>query len=293
MKELKFIKDYRDHASLRKSFFELANSVFGIDFKKWYESGFWGGSYIPFSYVDEGRVVANVSLNVLDLLVDGKQHTALQIGTVMTEPHYRNRGLSKSLLNRVLEEYKNKCDFIYLFANQSVLDFYPKFGFNKVEEFQYTTDFSSDQKVKNKLYKLDSEKIADLHFIYEFAKERVPVSQRFATLNSQGIFMYYCLNVFCDNLYYLDSEDAIVIFNKAENQIDIFDIISKNEMNINRILNTIVGKGRKKIVFHYTPDYEGMIFERNPIQCDDTLFVLTNGNYIFPERVKHPITSIA
>lgn len=37
-------------------------------------------------------------------------------------------------MNKVLEEYENKYDYMYLFANESVLDFYHKFGFKPVEE---------------------------------------------------------------------------------------------------------------------------------------------------------------
>ena len=195
---------------------------------------------------------------ILLTIIEGKQKCALQVGTVMTHPDYRNRGLSKSLMNKVLEEYKNKYDFMYLFANESVLDFYPKFGFEIVDEYQFSINFSSNQKSINELRKLNIANVDDVNFIYKFAKERIPVSDRFSTGNSQGILMYYCLNVFCNDIYYLESEDAIIIFNEDENQIDIFDIISKNKINIDNILIEILGKGTKKIVFHYTPDYEGL-----------------------------------
>ncbi|WP_100406976.1 GNAT family N-acetyltransferase [Bacillus solitudinis] len=288
-----FYKDYRENEQLRESFFELANSIFGLNFQSWYEKGFWGKSYIPLSYVVEDKVVANVSINSIDLIIHGKQHRALQVGTVMTHPDYRNKGLSSRLLCKVLEEYKNTCDFIYLFANQSVLDFYPKFGFERVEEYQYSTKFSTKRKPKNKLRKLDILNMDDLNFIYVMSNERIPVSRRFATGNDQSILMYYCLNVFFDNMYYHESEDAIVIFNKGENQVEVFDIISKTPVNIYNILLGISGEGTTKIVFGFTPDYKGVLFERNKLKRDGALFVKTNDENIFPEYVKHPITSEA
>ena len=291
--ELQFIKNYRDNEQHRESFFELAKSVFGLNFQSWYQHGFWGMGYIPFSYVDKDKVVANVSINIIDLIIQGDQKRALQVGTVMTHPDYRNRGLSKSLMNKVLEEYENMYDFMYLFANESVLDFYPKFGFEIVDEYQYSMNFTSNQKLKNEIRKLDITNMDDLNFIYKIANERTPVSQRFSTRNSQGILMYYCLNVFCNEIYYLESEDAIVIFSEDENQIDIFDIISKNKINLDNILVEISGEGTKKIVFHYTPDHEGFEFESNPIKGGGTLFVKTNGNNYFPKHVKHPVTSEA
>jgi predicted GNAT family N-acyltransferase len=47
---------------------------------------------------------------------------------VTTHPDYRGKGLSARLVNKVLEEYENKYDYMYLFANESVLDFHLKFG---------------------------------------------------------------------------------------------------------------------------------------------------------------------
>ncbi|WP_141433889.1 GNAT family N-acetyltransferase [Bacillus sp. 03113] len=293
MNELQFIKNYRDDDQLRKGFFELANSIFGLNFESWHEKGFWGNRYIPFSYVDRNKVVANVSVNMIDFIIQGKSYRALQIGTVMTHPDYRKTGLSASLMTKVLEEYEGKYDFMYLFANQSVLNFYPKFGFKIVDEYQFSMKFSSILKQRNELRKLDTTNSDDIHFIDQFAKNRSPVSQRFGTKNAHSIFMYHCLNVFYNDLYFLESEDAIVIFNKGVNQIDILDIISKRPVDINNILMKISGEGTYKIVFHYTPDYKGIIFDCNLINGSGTLFVKTNGQFCFPEHVKHPVTSVA
>lgn len=56
----------------------------------------------------------------------------------MTDCEYRNKGISRKLMDKVLQDWKDKCDAIYLYANDSVLDFYPKFGFIKAKEYQYS-----------------------------------------------------------------------------------------------------------------------------------------------------------
>ncbi|WP_165778752.1 hypothetical protein [Leptospira perolatii] len=38
------------------------------------------------------------------------------------------------LMKDALSDYEGKVDLFFLFANESVLDFYPKFGFRKIEE---------------------------------------------------------------------------------------------------------------------------------------------------------------
>lgn len=43
----------------------------------------------------------------------------------MTHPDYRNQGLAAKLLNHIIGKYEKEYDYIYLFANETVLDFYP------------------------------------------------------------------------------------------------------------------------------------------------------------------------
>ncbi len=293
MNGLTLWKDHKSNEKLRKSFNELATSVFGINFEEWYQKGYWNNRYIPFSYVDGNKVVANVSVNVLDFVIDSERKKAIQIGTVMTHPDYRNRGLSRSLMNKVLEEYENNYDFMYLFANQNVLEFYPKFGFTSVKEYQFSMEYSPSPSDLTGIHKLDGNKIEDLQFIYKFASERIPVSQAFGTQNSQGLLMFYCVYVFPNTIYYLEKEEAIVIFEQEDKQLNIFDIVSKREVKIDTILAKITNSDSNKIVFHYTPDYKGLDIQSDIFNSDDVLFVKTKGNNQLPLQIKHPLTSQA
>ncbi|TWE01689.1 acetyltransferase (GNAT) family protein [Neobacillus bataviensis] len=211
----------------------------------------------------------------------------------MTHPDYRNRGLSASLMNKILDEYEKQYDYMYLFANQTVLDFYPKFGFKPVNEYQFSMRFTPSQTDVSGIRKLNGHNTEDLHFIYEFAAERLPVSKLFGTEISQGVLMYYCMYVFNNDVYYLEREDVIVIYKKDENQIDIFDIIFKKEINIQDILSKITYREINKIVFHYTPDYEGIITESNVFNGSEVLFVRASSNNRFPLQIKHPLTAQA
>lgn len=297
MLEFTFVKNYKNNEVLRKSFFELAKNTFDISFEDWYKQGFWGEGYIPFSFVEGEKVIANASVNVLELVINGEKKKAIQIGTVMTHPDYQKRGLSASLMNKVIEEFENKVDFMYLFANDTVLEFYPKFGFKPVEEHLFSIDlpnFTPSPLTQTGIRKLDVNQPEDLRLITKFASERLPVSQRFGTNNTKGIVMYYCLNVFSDHIYYLENEDVIAIFNKENNHMDIFDIISiheMNESNIQNILATIGGNDTVKATFHFTPDYKGI--ELNSEIINDGLFVRATGDNVYPAKVKHPVTSIA
>lgn len=61
--------NYKNNEILRNSFNELAEKTFGINFEKWYKEGYWGESYIPYSLVYNNRVVANVSVSIMDIMI--------------------------------------------------------------------------------------------------------------------------------------------------------------------------------------------------------------------------------
>lgn len=69
----------------------------------------------------------------------------------MTDKEYRGMGLSRWLIEKTLEDWKDKCDAVYLFANDSVLNFYPKFGIEKALEYQYKKKVNKKCEIVKKL----------------------------------------------------------------------------------------------------------------------------------------------
>jgi len=73
MEELYFVKDYKQDNRLRQSFSELAISVFGLSFEEWYIKELWNDRYIPYSFHADGKIIANVSVNLVDLIIAGQK----------------------------------------------------------------------------------------------------------------------------------------------------------------------------------------------------------------------------
>ena len=92
---------------------------------------------MPYSVVVDGAVAANVSVNRTDFVLDGEKKRFIQLGTVMTDERYRGRGMIRRLMAEVERDCAGKADGVYLFANGTVLDFYPKFGFRRAAEVRY------------------------------------------------------------------------------------------------------------------------------------------------------------
>ncbi len=106
--------DYKENESLRKSFNELSEKTFGINFEEWYQKKLWNDRYVCYSIKTNDKIVSNISVNKFEFVIDGKIKKALQIGTVMTDEEYRGRGLSGQLMKFVLDEYENKYDLPFL-----------------------------------------------------------------------------------------------------------------------------------------------------------------------------------
>jgi predicted N-acetyltransferase YhbS len=291
MHELRLVKGYKEQEALRKSFNQLASQIFGINFENWYQKGYWTDKYVPYSFTDGNKVVASISVNIIDMLIKGEQKRGLQIGTVMTHPDHRNKGLSRKLMNTILEDYENKYDIMYLFANDTVLNFYPKFGFKEVTEHQFSVEITGGKSNQTAYRKLDGTKDEDLHFIYQFASKRVPVSNHFNSENTKELLMFYCMYVFSHDIYYLENEGAIVIYKKEAEQLHIFDIISDRETNMRDILEQIADPNTKKAVFHFTPNCEGIPMEKEAFKGSEVLFV--KSELSLPADFKHPITAQA
>lgn len=133
----RIVKGYCADDALRRSFDALAQRTFGLTFEDWYQNGFWGDDYVPYSVVVDGAVAANVSVNRTDFVLDGEKKRFIQLGTVMTDERYRGRGMIRRLMAEIERDCAGKADGVYLFANDTVLDFYPKFGFCRAAEVRY------------------------------------------------------------------------------------------------------------------------------------------------------------
>ena len=102
-KEYSFLIGYQKHKQYRNAFNNLAKIIFPISFEEWFQSGYWNEKYIPYTLFDEDKAVANISVNIMDFSVFGEQKRFIQIGAVMTDENYRNNGLSRFLMEKVLD----------------------------------------------------------------------------------------------------------------------------------------------------------------------------------------------
>ena len=140
-------KIYKDDSPELSSFNELTRKTFWFDFVSWHGAGHFSDMYVPHVIMDGEKVVSNVSVNRMQFDMGGVIKHFIQLGTVMTDEAYRGQGLNQKIMEFILQEYKDKVDGIYLFGNDSVLNYYPKFGFEPCEEYEYYFPYKKENDV--------------------------------------------------------------------------------------------------------------------------------------------------
>lgn len=134
MDHLELKRNFKQDDKLRAAFIALSVKVFDLDFEPWYQSGAWDHTYEPFTYFDGDKAVANVSVSHMTLMIDGQKVQGLQVGTVMTDPEYRRRGLAKALFQEIFKVYPPSQYQYFLAADDEAVPLYQLMGFEHWSE---------------------------------------------------------------------------------------------------------------------------------------------------------------
>jgi hypothetical protein len=226
----------------------------------------------------------------MKIFLNGKSKNAIQIGTVGTLPEYRKKGLSRYLMDYVLNTFKNNIDFYYLFANDTVTEFYPKFGFKKVEEviFQRTNNIPLPN---CKAIKLNLTISSNKKLVAELINKRVPVSELFSAYDYGFITWWYILNFHSNDLYYLPNDNIIFIAAENNNELHIYDVIFEHPFNFEIALPKMLKHNELRAInYYFSPDVLDYKFDKTIRSDDSPLFIRGNFN-LEQKQFKYPYTA--
>lgn len=217
---MEVIHGYREDPALRSSFNALAEETFGLNFEHWFRLGYWGDNYDPHSVVVDGKIVANVSVNRTDLRIGGEVRRIYQLGTVMTGPEYRNRGYIRAIMAEV-EKTCAGADGVYLFANDSVLEFYPKFGFCRGTEYVYSKEAASAGERRMERFPMDTPENRD-------RLARAMAESRFQTacemVGNPGLIFFYAAQFMADCVYHWPEKDLWAIAEEEDGVLTLHNV---------------------------------------------------------------------
>ena len=227
-------------------------------------------------------MVSNVSVNIIDTMWKGTLKRYIQLGTVMTDNAYRNMGLSRFIINRIFADWLSNCDAIYLYANDTALDFYPRFGFFKEEEYQCSMPITHTYE-NVKARKLNMSNKSDVELLHKFYHISNPFSA-LPMLDNFGLLMFYCSASMKDCVYYIEEYSAIVIAKQNDETLICYDIFCDKGFPMASILSHVVLKGCKNVIFGFAVENAEDSTLSLVQEEDTTLFVLQSKENIFSDN---------
>lgn len=279
----------REDARLRGAFNALAQKTFGLDFSDWYDAGHWSGLYCPHLLLDGDRAVSNVSVNWMQFDLCGEQRRYVQLGTVMTDEAYRGRGLNRQLMERVLADCRGKADGVYLFANDSVLDYYPRFGFAPCKEYEYYLPCPPSGRPRP--YRLEPTSPERLCAALEPGAPNP--NDGFYMSRNIGLYQFWFAAGLGGCLYYLPEADAYAVVETEGRLLRIQQLFGRQKVDVRRLACSF-GPGVEEAVLGYTPACREGLSVREHKEEDTTLFILGGDlRRIERDRLRFPALSHA
>ena len=240
---------------------DLILEAFHFSFDKWHEKKVWDDDFERYSIIENGVMLAQISVFKMKMLINGKKKEVLQLGGVATREEYRGKGLSREIMEHILAKYPDTPAFLH--GGNSVVDFYPKFGF---KPFQYKQPYI-ECKLHNQgeMIKLD---IKDPK-VDMYLKERNQYSKILDCLNQYSIDWFHLLYSFENNIYEIPQLDLMFVAKQKDNRLMIYDIVAKRNVTFEEIAPHLCFEGVHIIEFDFNPDWLGFNYKMREYKIDD------------------------
>lgn len=264
---MEFITDYMFEGEHRAQLNALTQATFGFDFEEWFAGGFClHGRYVPYSFVENGKMLSNVSANTAAFALGGRRIDCIQIGTVMTDAGHRREGLAAQLMRRLLADHADAAPDIYLFANDSAVGFYEKLGFvHGVQYRRYMPRVSFGKKPS--FAKAGTERFED----YEDTCRNMADNSAFPMRDGFNLVMFYSGDM--ENVYYSKELDCYAIYEVSFGQLSLSAVIARKELALSDVIAAVPGNFFT-VKLGFTPGArDDALFETRAFREPDTNFM--------------------
>ena len=281
------VKNYKENEQLRSSFNRLAKVTFGLDFEPWYQHGFWTDDYNPYSVLLDGKIVANVSVNRTDMIIAGERRKLYQLGTVMTDEAHRNRGYIRAIMAEIEKDIAD-ADGVYLFANDTVLEFYPKFGFVQGTEYLYTKAVEQNGKCSMENVRMDS----PAGWIrLRMAMDKSEFNTACTMADNPGLIFFYAAQFMQDCVYYDRRLDAWAIAEIEDGELMLHNVFAPAGVTLEGVIASF-GKEIRRVMLGFAPQSPAG-FDCAPYHEQDCTFFVRGAAFEDFARRKLRIPSLS
>ncbi len=243
-------------------FFALVRAVFGLSLSPIAALDWPAMGYRCHSLLDGAEMAANVSALRMTLQVMGRPTPAVQLGAVAVTPEHRGHGLARQLMERVLAEYADTALMI-LFPNETVLDFYPKFGFRAVPQYTAVCELPPGSTVPQ------PPRLAPDSPEAQYILSQPQAASSILDARGNPLALWANLRLVCPDGLYSAGEGRALLAQQQGDTLHIFDVFSPEPFDI---LPWVAWPGVHRLHLHFTPDWLGLPYTWQP-DPDETLFV--------------------
>jgi GNAT superfamily N-acetyltransferase len=236
-----------------EAFLEFVPRVFPrISFRRWYEYGGWTERYSVFALVEGDQIVASASLSRMQIALRDEELVGWQLGAVGTLPEARGRGLQRRLIPSLLD-HTDPGGLVFLFATHQILEFYPRFGFERVRERLFHAEYRAAPR-EPKLRLLDPANADDRALLLRVAAMAQPVTTLFGARDYGVTVLWYWLNFARHRwLVYAPEYDAILVVDQTNDLLRIYDILAVTSFDLSHYLPRMIASPITRIEFGFTP----------------------------------------
>ncbi|HSP82039.1 MAG TPA: GNAT family N-acetyltransferase [Myxococcaceae bacterium] len=240
----------RDAAS-QAAFCDYVPQVFQrASFHRWRAWGGWNEDYRAVAVVEDGRVLANVSVTRMRLLLEGREATGFQFGAVGCLPSHRGRGLARAVMEAALD-FCGEAP-VLLFANPTVLEFYPRFGFTPWRQELFTAPHEAVPGGAP-APTLDLSDAGVRAGLAALSEEGLPVTERFGARGYSAIATWYAANGFSRPLRRL-KEDAWAFAGVEGDTLYLDDVFTRGLFDLRAWIPRLIDRPIRRIQFGFTPE---------------------------------------
>lgn len=271
------------------AFIAFVPQVFaGVSFGTWRDRGGWDARYKAFAFAEGDRIVASASRQQMDVVLNGKRMRAWQLSAVGTLPEWRRRGLQEQIMQRLVRETPAN-ELMFLFGNESVLQFYPRFGFRRVTEWVFQAECAlAPSPAAAALRTLDVARPEDRALLLRIAERAAALSDDFSATNHGRIVLWYASNFMPHVLRYSPEHDAIIAAEQSGELLHLYDVLAPELFELEPVLKHIIHEPITRIEFGFSPQRVWPSAKPVHEYSESPLFV--RGDFVFPtHKLKFPL----
>jgi predicted N-acetyltransferase YhbS len=262
--------------SWHSPFFAFAAANFrGSDaarWQAWCDRGGWMADYEVFALVDGARIVSSIGRTRMQLVVNGEPRAGYQVGAVATLEPYRRQGLARRLMGQVIDALDDPDQPLILFANNSVLEFYPCFGFRRISQRRSTARVAIEPGAA-RAPRCDPANAADRARLAKLCARAQPIRGALAARDYYPVLLWHltCRPV---TAFWLDELDAVIAATAEGERLVLHDVIATRPFELGPVIARLIVDPITELEFRFEPeDWWPTATHAVPDDAESPLFV--------------------